>query len=140
MSTPIELALLDTDILSELMKQQNPVVKQRAEDYFREQQQIAISAITCYQVLRWLREPPKAERLAQFQQILATQIILDVDLAILDKAANLWIEARASGRPREDVDLIIASTALIHDLTLVTANTKHFDWIGELKLDNWRET
>jgi predicted nucleic acid-binding protein len=61
-------------------------------------------------------------------------------MAVLDRAADLWIEARAAGRPREDVDLIIASTVLIHDLTLVTANTKHFDWIPGLKLANWRKT
>lgn len=135
----MDTALLDTDILSELMKQHDPVVKQRSEAYFRSQSQVAISAISCYQVLRWLREPPKAKRLAQFNQILAQQIILDVDMPVLDRAADLWIEARANGRPREDVDLIIASTALSHNLTLVTANTKHFDWIAGLKLDNWRD-
>ena len=135
----MDTALLDTDILSELMKQHDAVVQQRSEAYFREQSQIAISAITCYQVLRWLREPPKAKRLAQFDQILAQQIILDVDMAVLDRAADLWIEARAAGRPREDVDLIIASTALCHDFALVTANTKHFDWIAGIKLDNWRD-
>ncbi len=135
----MDVALLDTDILSELLKQHDPTVKARAEAYFRSQSQIAISAISCYQILRWLREPPKAKRLRQFNQVLVQQIILDVDMPVLDRAADLWIEARAGGHPREDVDLIIASTALVHDLTLVTANTKHFDWVAGLKLDNWRE-
>lgn len=134
----MDIALVDTDILSELLKQHDPTVQARAEAYFRVQSQIAISAITCYQILRWLREPPKAERLAQFDQLLREQIVLDVDLPVLDRAADLWIQARAEGKPREDVDLIIAATALIHDLTLATANIKHFDWISGLKLDNWR--
>ena len=135
----MEVALLDTDILSELLKQHDRAVQARAEAYFRVQSQIAISALTCYQILRWLREPPKAQRLRQFEQLLDEQIVLDVDLPVLDRAADLWIEARAGGRPREDVDLIIAATALVHDLTLVTGNTTHFDWIAGLKLDNWRE-
>lgn len=135
----MDTALLDTDILSDLMKQQDPIIKQRSEAYFRSQSQIAISVITCYQILRWLREPPKAKRLAQFRQLLAQQIVLDVDMPVLDRAADLWIEALAAGRPREDIDLIIASTALIHDLTLVTANIKHFDWIPGLELENWRK-
>jgi tRNA(fMet)-specific endonuclease VapC len=134
----MDVALLDTDILSELLKQQDPTVQARAEAYFRVQSQIAISAITCYQILRWLREPRKAERLAQFDEMLRQQIVLDVDLPVLDRAADLWIEARAAGQPREDVDLIIASTALVHDLTLVTANLRHFEWIDGLSLDNWR--
>jgi tRNA(fMet)-specific endonuclease VapC len=134
----MDIALLDTDILSELLKQHDPTVQARAEAYFRVQSQIAISAISCYQILRWLREPPKAQRLAQFDQMLREQIVLDVDLPVLERAAELWIEARAAGQPREDVDLIIAATALVHDLTLVTANVKHFNWIAGLRLDNWR--
>ena len=134
----MDIALLDTDILSELLKQHDPTVQARAEAYFRVQSQIAISAISCYQILRWLRQPPKAKRLAQFDEVLRQQIVLDVDLPVLDRAADLWIEARAAGQPREDVDLVIAATALVHDLTLVTANLKHFDWIAGLKLDNWR--
>jgi predicted nucleic acid-binding protein len=134
----MELVLLDTDILSELMKQQDPVVKLRAEAYFQKQSQVAISTLSCYQVLRWLREPPKTERLKQFNQLLTEQIVWDVNLAIIDRAADLWIEGRAKGLPRGDLDLIIASTALVHDLTLVTGNVKHFQWIEGLKLDNWR--
>jgi len=136
----MDVALLDTDILSELLKQHDPTVQARAEAYFRVQSQVAISAITCYQILRWLREPPKAQRLAQFDAMLRQQIVLDVDLPVLDRAADLWIEARAGGQPREDVDLIIAATALVHDLTLVTANLKHFEWIDGLRLDNWRQS
>ncbi|MEX2093756.1 MAG: PIN domain-containing protein [Pirellulales bacterium] len=135
----MDIALLDTDTLSDLLKQQDPTVKSRAESYFQHQSQVAISAITCYQILRWLREPPKAHRLQQFNEILAQQIILDVDMRVLDRAADLWIQARFNGRPREDVDLIIAATSLVHDLTLVTANVKHFNWISGLKLGNWRE-
>jgi tRNA(fMet)-specific endonuclease VapC len=136
----MDLVLLDTDILSELMKQRDPVIKLRAEAYFKEQSQVALSTLSCYQVLRWLREPPKIERLEQFNLLLAEQIVLDVNLAIVDRAADLWIEGRAKGLPREDIDLMIASTALVHDLTLVTGNVKHFQWIDGLKLDNWRSS
>src|SRR3990172_11707416 len=89
----MDIALLDTDILLDLLKQQDQSVKSRAEAYFQRQPQIAVSAITCYQVLRWLREPPKVRRLNQFNQILAQQIILDVDMQVLDRAADLWIRS-----------------------------------------------
>jgi predicted nucleic acid-binding protein len=32
---------------------------------------------------------------------------------------------------------MIAATALVHDLTLVTHNTKHFTPIPDLRLDDW---
>lgn len=34
-------------------------------------------------------------------------------------------------------DLQIASVAIANNLTLITGNTKHFERISELKIDNW---
>jgi tRNA(fMet)-specific endonuclease VapC len=36
-----------------------------------------------------------------------------------------------------DVDLLIASVALVHDLTLVTHNTADFQNIPNLRLEDW---
>lgn len=35
-------------------------------------------------------------------------------------------------------DSIIAATALVKNLELITANTKDFDWIPELDLSNFQ--
>lgn len=45
-----------------------------------------------------------------------------------------------TGTPLDDFDLIIASCAIAHNLTLVTNNTRHFSRIDELRLTNWVET
>ena len=37
------------------------------------------------------------------------------------------------------MDLFIAATAIYNDLTLVTNNTKHFENIPLLKLENWKK-
>ena len=37
-----------------------------------------------------------------------------------------------------DMDLMIAATAIYNDLTLVTNNTKHFENMPNLKLENWK--
>lgn len=44
---------------------------------------------------------------------------------------------RAMGTPVEDFDLLIASSAVSHDLILVTDNLKHFRNISGLKVENW---
>jgi tRNA(fMet)-specific endonuclease VapC len=44
---------------------------------------------------------------------------------------------KSIGTPIADMDLMIASIALQHKMILVTNNTKHFNKIKELKLDNW---
>lgn len=41
---------------------------------------------------------------------------------------------RAEGRLIPDFDVVIAATALAHDLTLVTRNRRHFDRIAGLTL------
>lgn len=38
-----------------------------------------------------------------------------------------------------DLDLMIASIALCHDMTLVSGNVQHFRRIPGLKLENWLE-
>ncbi|MCK5726684.1 MAG: PIN domain-containing protein [Thiotrichaceae bacterium] len=42
-----------------------------------------------------------------------------------------------SGQRLDDFDLMIASCAMTYNLTLVSNNTKHFQRIESLKLDNW---
>jgi tRNA(fMet)-specific endonuclease VapC len=49
--------------------------------------------------------------------------------AVLDRA----------GTPIGHFDVLIAGTALMHDLTLVSANTKEFARVPNLRLENWRE-
>ena len=59
--------------------------------------------------------------------------ILDVNMEIANHAARLIREYRTKGVTLDLPDAIIASTCiLLHDLTLVTYNTKHYP-IAELK-------
>jgi predicted nucleic acid-binding protein len=43
-----------------------------------------------------------------------------------------------SGSPLDDMDLMIAATALLDNLVLVTNNLKHFQRIDGLKIENWK--
>ena len=44
---------------------------------------------------------------------------------------------KRKGRSTNPVDLMIASVALVHDLTLVTNNTADFQDIPNLRLEDW---
>ncbi|NJL13295.1 MAG: type II toxin-antitoxin system VapC family toxin [Microscillaceae bacterium] len=41
------------------------------------------------------------------------------------------------GKMIGEIDMLIASTALAHEMVLVTRNTKHFQRIENLQLENW---
>lgn len=44
---------------------------------------------------------------------------------------------RALGTPIEDFDLLIAASACVRDLILVTDNVKHFQNVAGLEIENW---
>jgi tRNA(fMet)-specific endonuclease VapC len=58
-----------------------------------------------------------------------------------EKSAEIFGMLKAilekSGSRLDDFNLIIASCAMAHNLTLVTNNVRHFKRINGLKLTNW---
>ena len=62
-------------------------------------------------------------------------------LSLDDKAAKsaAWIKftLEAAGTPIGHFDQLIAGTALAHDMTLVTRNTREFERVPGLRVENW---
>ena len=56
--------------------------------------------------------------------------ILPVDLAVAERWGSLCGEAERRGRPRPAIDALLAATALVHGLTLVTRNVSDVEWTG----------
>jgi tRNA(fMet)-specific endonuclease VapC len=131
-------SLLDTDILSELLKQKNPIVAQKAGVYLAQYGQFAFSALTRYEVLRGLKDRQAIAQLQKFAVFCQQSMVLPMTDAVLERAADLWVLAGQQGRSRSDADLIIASTAIEHGLTLVSGNIAHFGWIPGLIVEDWR--
>jgi tRNA(fMet)-specific endonuclease VapC len=133
------LCLLDTDTLSEVLKQKHPVVVQKASAYLQQYQEFAFSAVARYEVVRGLKAKNATRQLQRFAAFCRHSLIFAISDAILDRAADLWVMAGQGGLPRNDADLIIAATALEHRRTLVTGNTAHFSWISGLAVEDWRQ-
>lgn len=64
-------------------------------------------------------------------------------LVYCEESSIIFAEQKAllkkQGNIIADMDLMIASIALKHQLILVTNNTKHFNKIKTIKLENWLE-
>ena len=52
-------------------------------------------------------------------------------------AGRLRAELTKHGTPSDFPDLQIAAIALSQNLSVVTGNTKHFDRVSNLKVENW---
>jgi tRNA(fMet)-specific endonuclease VapC len=133
------LTLLDTDILSELLKQKDPNVLRTAAVYLHLHSQFAFSALTRYEVMRGLLEKNATAQIAKFTIFCQQSLILPLTDVVLDRAAELWATAGRLGQPRTDADLMIAATALENGRILATGNHSHFNWIPGLLIDDWRQ-
>jgi len=62
-------------------------------------------------------------------------------LEITSEIMNIFREVKAYtqkiGKTIDDMDLLIAATAITNNFTLVTHNTKHFKNIPNLKVEDW---
>jgi predicted nucleic acid-binding protein len=134
----MDIVLLDTDVLSEILKQRHQNVVARAVDYLRSHGSFAFSAFTRFEISRGFREKGATNQLTRFKEFCRHSTIISVTDSVLDRAEELWVFARRGGHPVGDADLIIAATALETGRVLVTGNTAHYEWISGLALQNWR--
>jgi hypothetical protein len=87
----------------------------------------AVSAVSYIEVLGFPQITPAQEQ--YFRQFFARAPVHPVDQPVLDGAVSLRQRRRISLG-----DAVIAATALVHDLTLVTRNVADFRWIAGLRL------
>jgi predicted nucleic acid-binding protein len=71
-----------------------------------------------------------------------TQIVplvrwIPVDQAIAMQAGEVAANLKKKGRPIGLADCLIAASASVHGLTLVTENVKHFERIEQLRCETW---
>lgn len=130
--------LLDTNILSELFKK-HPEPKVTSWLKEAEQESLFLSVLTVGEFRKGIERMEHGSRKARLIQFLEKDLsaqfegrILPIDLEV----AETWglLEAQA-GRPLPTVDALLAATALVHNLTLVTRNIQDFGF-SKLKLLN----
>lgn len=128
--------LLDTNICIYLIKKR----PQEAFAQFRQHspQDVAISTITLFELEYGVQKSQSRQRsqdaLARF---LLPLNLVDVDRSAAMDAAVIRAELEKKGLPIGPYDLLIAGLARSQSMTLVTNNTKEFERIDGLRLENW---
>jgi len=128
--------LLDTCTLSHFARRQPyALARFQASD----PSTLGVSAVTVHEVEYGLRANPAAERAVgpAMRGFLDVVRSLAFDGASATRAAMVRAQLRAAGTPVGAYDLLIAATALEHDLVLVTSNTREFARIPDLALEDW---
>jgi len=134
----MEPSLLDTDTLSEVMKGVDEHVQVNARRYLSAFGRFTFSLITRYEILRGLKARGATRQLARFEQRCQRSVVLPLTDDIIVQAADLYALLHQEGQLISDADILIAATALKHNLVMVTENVNHFRHIPGLSIESWR--
>ncbi len=130
--------LLDTNIVSFIVKR-NPKIILKIEDIKAENISIFISCITYFEIKRGLLAVNSPKQQQRFEALCQDyEIIFLDDLAILEKAAEIHANLRVRGLLIQTEDILIAATAMIKGLTVVS-NDSDFLRVEGLSLEDWTE-
>lgn len=120
--------LCDTNIISELAR---PLPNPGVIAWSQSISSIFISAITLEEICYGLSAKPNSRIKTWFDNFLVTYCqLIPVSPEIAKRADELRGYLQTQGKPRTQADIIIAATAEIHQITLVTRNTKDFEGCG----------
>lgn len=128
--------LLDSNIVSYILKKVTTVNNKlqqatlRGDDLF-------ISCITYYEVKRGLLSINATRQLAELQQFCSDYGILFLDnIAIIEKACEIYVDLRRRGLMIQEQDILIAATAIVRGLILVSNDSDLLNVSG-IQLENW---
>jgi len=130
--------LLDTDTIIYNLKG-NKAVRKYLQQHLNDS--INIGVITLMELYYGAYKSRKVEsNLAKVKTIEAALEIIPANQEIVEIFGMLKSKLEKAGNRIDDFDLILASTALTHNLVLVTNNEKHFKNIDGLQIENWTKS
>lgn len=132
-------AVLDTDTLSAIMRQEATALSQ-AHTYLSFFSQLTVSIITRFEILRGLNAKNATSRLAAFNAMCQSMEVLPLTDAVVVRAADVYGKLHQTGQLIGDADILIAATCLENGCDIVTNNTSHFSRISGLVVQNWLAT
>lgn len=131
--------LLDTNIISYFLREASPALNQRILDSTPDT--LAISVVSAGELRYGLAKIAPSKRATELAQHLSALLTAITVLPLPANAAQHYGKTRvqldAAGTPIGNNDLWIAAHALAQNMTLVTNNTREFERVPGLKLDNW---
>jgi len=135
--------LIDTCCISELVKKKpNPnVVK-----WFTDQDELSmyLSVITFGDLRKGIEKLPDSKKKKELNRWIKedlnqrfTKRVLNITIEEVNKWGEILAAAENDGRPLPAIDALIAATALVHDLSVVTRNTQDMEGSGVGVINPW---
>ncbi|HEY0974096.1 MAG TPA: PIN domain-containing protein [Solimonas sp.] len=128
--------LLDSDVLAGAVKGRLPVVLKLSQ---LKPTEVAISVLSRMEAEMALRQQPRAQaRYGKLmKEFLASVPVLDFGTAEAQQAVALNAYLQPAGEKLAALDLMLAATAMAHQLTLVTDRGAAFASVPNLDVERW---
>jgi tRNA(fMet)-specific endonuclease VapC len=127
--------LLDTDICSAYLKGDRRVFNR----FIQHSGGLHVSVLTIAELYSWVSiadDAGRAKREAILSLALPDLQIIPVDRDIAVLCGQLRASLQKQGIKVATVDLLIACTALMYDLTVATHNQRHFRLVPDLRIED----
>jgi tRNA(fMet)-specific endonuclease VapC len=139
MSAPEKpLYLLDTNIISQLMRQPAGAAMQRVGALLKRDSpsQICTSVLVQCELLFGVHRTASARLLQRYEEAMNFITVMPLDTAVAEPYATLRSQLERAGTPIGPHDTLIAAHALALGATLVTADAE-FTRVPGLRIENW---
>lgn len=127
--------LLDTNIISALLRDPNGPAARHIERVGPKR--IFTSIVVAAELRYGCAKKGSAKLQAKVESLLSALPVLPLDVPVDIKYGSLRAELEAAGEPIGANDLWIGAHACTLGLTLVTGNTREFEHIPGLAVENW---
>ncbi len=128
--------LLDTNVCIRILNGSSPPVAARLQA--TNPSDVRLCSVVKAELFYGARKSARIdENLRLLRRFFAPLVSLPFDDRCADEAGLIRLDLERSGRPIGPNDLLIAATARAHDLVLVTGNTREFDRVPGLRVDDW---
>ena len=127
--------MLDTDALSDLIRNPRGALMQRLASI--EPDAVCTSIIAACELRFGARKKGSDVLTRRVEQLLGTMTILPLDSPADQDYADIRSALERAGTPIGGHDLFIAAHARSRDMTLITNNTREFNRVPGLRVENW---
>ena len=132
--------LLDTNVFAAL-SQPKPVRAVERAFRARAAGEVVTAAGVVHEMWFGIERMPQSRRRTELERLMA-EIVAPLRVLPYGERAARWhalerARLATRGRPIGLADGLIAATAAVHDATLVTANTAHFEPFEGLRVEDW---
>jgi toxin FitB len=136
--------LLDTNVVSEWTKPRpNPGVIDWLANV--DEDSVYLSVVTLAELRHGIERLSPGKRRTQLDEWLRADLplrfedrILPIDAVVADQWGHVVARSESTGRPIHAMDALIAATAEVHSLTLVTRNSADFSETAKSIVDPWK--